>query len=217
MLNMDFTRRVFIDTGAIPWQASPLPGVWRKPLAREEAERGHATSVVRYDAGARFARHEHSGGEEILVLDGVFSDEHGDFGPGTYLRNPPGSGHAPYSAEGCTLFVKLHQFAEGDDASVRIDTHRAAWLPGQGGLRVMPLHDFGGEHVALVKWPAGERFVPHRHWGGEEVFVLSGEFIDENGRYPAGCWLRSPHLSTHCPFVDVETVIWVKVGHLPLP
>lgn len=217
MLNMDFTRRVFIDTGAIPWQVSPLPGVWRKPLAREAAERGHATSVVRYDAGARFARHAHPGGEEILVLDGVFSDEHGDFGPGTYLRNPPGSGHAPFSAAGCTLFVKLHQFAAGDDASVRIDTTTAGWLPGQGGLQVMPLHEFGGEQVALVKWPAGERFVPHRHWGGEEVFVLSGELIDEHGRYPAGSWLRSPHLSTHCPFAEVETVIWVKVGHLPVP
>lgn len=216
MLNMDFSRRRCIDTAAAPWQPSPMAGVWRKPLAREDAERGHATSVVRYDAGARFSRHEHPGGEEILVLDGVFSDEHGDFGAGTYFRNPPGSAHAPFSAGGCTLFVKLHQFAPGDTSSVCIDTAHTAWLPGQGGLQVMPLHAFEGEQVALVKWPAGERFVPHRHWGGEEIFVLSGEFIDEHGRYPAGCWLRSPHLSTHHPFVEVETVIWVKTGHLPM-
>ncbi len=214
---MDFTRRALVDTANAPWQASPMPGVWRKPLAREDAERGHATSVVRYDAGARFARHLHPGGEEILVLEGVFSDEHGDFGPGSYMRNPPGSGHAPFSDEGCVLLVKLHQFAPGDRASVRIDTATADWLPGQGGLQVMPLHDFEGEHVALVKWPAGERFAAHRHWGGEEIFVLSGEFIDEHGRYPAGTWLRNPHLSAHHPFVEVDTVIWVKVGHLAMP
>jgi len=79
----------------------------------------------------------------------------------------------------------------------------------------MPLHDFEGEHVALVKWPANERFAAHRHFGGEEVLVLSGEFIDEHGRYPQGCWLRSPHLSEHFPYVEQPTIIWVKVGHLP--
>lgn len=98
---------------------------------------------------------------------------------------------------------------------VVIDTNTARWLPGHGGLQVMPLHDFRGEHVALVKWPAGERFQPHTNLGGEEILVLSGEFRDELGSYPAGTWLRSPHLSRHQPFVDEPTVIWVKVGHLP--
>ena len=114
------------------------------------------------------------------------------------------------------LFVKLHQFAPGDSSSVRIDTASTPWLPGQGRLQVMPLHSYEAEQVALVKWPAGERFVLHRHWGGEEILVLSGEFIDEHGRYPAGSWLRSPHLSAHCPYTEVETVIWVKTGHLPV-
>jgi anti-sigma factor ChrR (cupin superfamily) len=215
MLNMAFDQRVVIDTGLQDWIRSPLPGVWRKPLAREEAERGHTTSIVRFDPGSSFSRHEHPLGEEILVLEGVFSDEHGDFGPGTYLRNPPGSGHTPFSTGGCVLLVKLDQFAAEDTAPVCIDTRSAAWLPGQGRLQVMPLHDFRGEHVALVKWPAGERFQPHRHVGGEEIFVLSGEFKDEFGSYPAGSWIRSPHMSQHNPFTDEETVIWVKVGHLP--
>ena len=78
----------------------------------------------------------------------------------------------------------------------------------------MPLHEHKGESVALVKWPAGEKFQPHTHFGGEEILVLSGEFIDEHGRYPAGSWIRSPHMSQHCPFVEQETVILVKVGHL---
>lgn len=216
MLNMNFAERVVIDTNQQDWVPSPSGGVLRKPLAREEAERGHATSVVRYQPGSRFSRHTHPKGEEILVLDGVFSDESGDYGPGTYLRNPPGSGHAPYSEQGCTLFVKLHQFAAADTQTVRVSTRNADWLDGQGGLKVMPLHDFEHEHVALVKWPAGETFQPHRHFGGEEIFVLSGTFRDEHGAYPARTWIRSPHQSQHLPFVEEETVIWVKTGHLPL-
>ncbi len=216
LLNMQFDRPVVIDTNQLDWQPSPRPGVWRKPLAREEAERGHATSIVRYDPGSAFTTHGHPLGEEILVLAGTFSDEHGDYGAGTYIRNPPGSSHAPFSAAGCVLLVKLHQFLPRDTAQVRIDTARGVWLPGQGNLQVMPLHEFEGEHVALVKWPAGEHFQPHRHFGGEEIFVLSGEFRDEHGRYPAGTWMRSPHLSQHNPYVEQETVIWVKVGHLPV-
>lgn len=214
-LNMDFDRRVVVDTAAQDWHPSPSRTVWRKPLEREAAEHGHTTSIVRFGAESHFTRHAHPRGEEIFVLDGVFSDEHGDYGPGTYLRNPPGSSHTPFSRDGCVLFVKLDQFDPGDTQAVRIDTTATAWLPGQGRLEVMPLHDFRGEHAALVRWPAGERFAPHTHFGGEEILVLSGEFADEFGRYPAGSWIRSPHLSRHRPFVDEPTVIWVKVGHLP--
>lgn len=214
MLNMDFSRRVVIDSHQQDWIASPMPGVWRKPLAREDTERGHATSIVRYESGASFSAHNHPKGEEILVLEGVFSDETGDYPAGTYFRNPEGFRHAPFSTEGCVILVKLHQFQPDDNAHVCIDTNTAQWLPGQGRLEVLPLHDFNGEHVALVRWPAGERFQPHVHVGGEEIYVIRGEFIDEQGRYPAGSWIRSPHLSRHNPHVEQETLIWVKTGHL---
>ena len=214
MINMYFSQALAIDTRTLAWQPSPVQGVWRKPLAREDAERGHATSLVRFDAGASFPRHDHPGGEEILVLEGTFSDEFGDFPAGTYLRNPPGFRHRSGSRDGCEIFVKLHQFQPGDNQQLAIDTRNTAWQPGQGRLLVMPLHDHQSEHAALVRWPAGERFVPHRHWGGEEILVLSGELIDEHGRYGAGTWLRSPHLSEHCPRTEVATLIWVKVGHL---
>lgn len=215
MLNMDFAQRIVIDTNAAPWVQSPMPGVWRKPLAREDAERGHATSIVKYEPGARFREHGHPLGEEILVLDGTFSDDSGSYPAGTYFRNPEGFRHAPFSEEGCTLLVKLHQFQASDNAHVVIDTNTTPWQPGIGNLQVMPLHAHQGEQVALVKWPAGEVFQPHTHVGGEEIFVLSGSFIDEHGRYPAGTWIRSPHLSKHTPRVEEDTIIWVKVGHLP--
>ena len=214
MINMDFEQHVVINTKEQDWQASPSAGVWRQPLAREDVEQGHATSIVRYDPGASFTSHNHPKGEEILVLEGTFSDQTGDFQSGTYFRNPQGFRHAPFSKEGCVLLVKLHQFQDGDNHHVCIDTKTTDWLPGQGNLQVMPLHACKGESVALVHWPAGERFQPHTHAGGEEIYVLSGEFIDENGRYPAGTWIRSPHMSSHNPYVEVDTLIWVKVGHL---
>ncbi|GMM74602.1 cupin domain-containing protein [Vibrio alginolyticus] len=216
MLNMDFSKRIVIDTAQQEWIASPSKGVWRKPLEREAEESGHTTSVVKYEPNSQFSTHPHPQGEEILVLEGIFSDEYGDYPAGTYLRNPPGSQHAPFSEEGCVILVKLNQFESEDLETVRINTNQASWQSGVGGLQVMPLHNFEHEHVALVKWPKGEKFQPHRHFGGEEIFVLSGEFRDELGTYPALSWIRSPHMSEHFPFVEQETIIWVKTGHLPL-
>ena len=214
MLNMDLSQRVVISTQEQAWLDSPSPTVFRKPLERAAAESGHTTSIVKYQAGASFNSHSHPYGEEILVLEGIFSDEEGDYPAGTYIRNPPGSSHAPFSKEGCVLLVKLNQFDKRDLHKVRINTCTHEWRPGIGGLQVMPLHEFEHEHIALVKWPAGERFQAHRHFGGEEILVLSGEFRDEHGAYPQYTWLRSPHQSEHFPFVKQDTIIYVKTGHL---
>lgn len=213
---MDFSQRQVIKTNLMDWQDSPSPDVMRKPLEREARESGHTTSIVHYKPGASFPNHAHPFGEEIFVLDGVFSDENGDYPTGSYIRNPPGSSHSPFSLQGCVILVKLNQFDPRDSREVNIDTSKAPWLAGIGGLEVMPLHEFEHEHVALVKWPAGEKFQPHQHFGGEEILVLTGEFQDEYGSYPAHTWLRSPHKSSHFPFVEQETIIWVKTGHLPL-
>lgn len=214
-LNADFTERVVIRPGEAPWQASPAPGVTRCLLDRVGDEAARATSLVRYAPGSVFPTHAHPDGEEILVLEGVFNDETGEHGPGTYLRNPDGSRHAPRSAGGCTLFVKLRQFQPGDTDPVRIDTKAQAWRPGLvPGLQVMPLHSFGTQHTALVDWAPGTVFQPHTHWGGEEILVLSGVFEDEHGEYPAGSWLRSPHGSRHAPRAPQGARILVKTGHL---
>jgi anti-sigma factor ChrR (cupin superfamily) len=218
MLNQDYTQKVVIETLGLDWESSPAKGVTRKKLEREEAERGRATSIVRYAANSKFPTHLHPFGEEIFVLDGVFSDENGDYPAGTYLRNPAGSSHAPFSKQGCTLFVKLCYFDPQDRAQIVINTQQQPWLKGMvDGLHVMPLHTFETQNTALVKWRSHTHFNPHRHWGGEEILVLKGEFSDEHGRYPALTWLRSPHLSQHKPFVEEqETIILVKTGHLPI-
>jgi len=214
-LNMDFKIPVSISAGKHNWIASPADGVSRVPLERISAESGHKTSFVRFAPGSYFPPHAHPLGEEIYVLEGVFSDQHGDYPAGTYLRNPPGSSHRPFTKEGCLLFVKLEQFDPDDTEKVVIRPQDQNWRPGIGNLKVCALHSFGTESTALVFWPESEVFQPHVHWGGEEIVVISGRFMDEYGDYPAGSWVRSPHLSEHFPRVEEETLILVKVGHLP--
>lgn len=216
-LHADLRQRVVLHTHALAWSPSPQPGVERRQLDRRGAEVARATSLVRYAPGSRFAPHRHGGGEEILVLQGTFSDEWGHYPAGTYLRNPAGSSHAPFSTAGCTILVKLQQMHPADQQRLVIDTRRSTWLPGLvTGLEVLPLHGFGSEHVALVRWAAGTVFHAHGHPGGEEILVLSGVFEDEQGRYPAGSWLRNPPGSSHRPWSDAGCTIWVKTGHLPV-
>ncbi len=214
-LNMDLSAQVTVLPGQHRWVTSPADGVSRIPLERQQIESGRATSLVTFAPGSSFPSHEHPMGEEIFVLEGVFSDEDGDYPAGTYIRNPPGSKHKPFTREGCALFVKLDQFHPDDIEHVVITEEQREWRQGIGNLKVLSLHAFGGESTALVYWPENEVFQSHSHRGGEEILVLKGEFCDEYGQYPKYSWIRSPHLSQHHPFVEQETLILVKVGHLP--
>jgi anti-sigma factor ChrR (cupin superfamily) len=215
-IHNDLSERIVLHTDQLAWQASPIEGVERQMLDREGGEVARATSVVRYAPNTEFTPHTHDGGEEILVLDGCFSDERGNYSAGMYLRNPPGSQHAPYSTDGCTLFVKLRQFAQTDSQALRLNTKASDWYPGLvPGLSVMPLHEHDGISTALVRWAPNTAFNPHVHPGGEEIYVLDGVFHDEFGVYPKGSWIRSPRYSKHAPFTQEEgALIYVKVGHL---
>ena len=212
--NLDFSKKLVIDTEKLNWQPSSKLGVERKVLERESAESGRATSIVRYAPGASFSEHTHPNGEEIFVLSGEFRDENGVYPKGTYLKSARGSRHSPSSESGCTLFVKLGHIKESNSASCVIFTDKTAWLPGLGDLKVMPLDDHLGKHTALVLWPKGARHMPHSHYGGEEMLVLEGTLHDEYGIYSSGTWIRSPHLSSHQPYTDSGCLILVSVGHL---
>ncbi|QPB83517.1 cupin [Pseudoalteromonas rubra] len=217
LINADFKQRVVIRPADYKWVDSPMPGVERMMLDRIGDEVARATSIVRYAPYTTFSSHTHSGGEEFLVLDGVFSDEHQNYAKGSYVRNPIGTSHTPkIGKEGATVLVKLHQFAQDDTEQKMIDTQNHPWQPGLvDGLTVIPLHEFKGEKVALVKWAPHTQFQSHTHWGGEEISVLEGTFYDEHGQYPKGTWLRSPHMSQHTPFTKEDgALIYVKVGHL---
>jgi len=217
-INADFSQRAVVSADAYEWIASPLPGVERVMLDRVGDEVARATSIVRYAPGSRFSEHVHGGGEEFLVLDGTFSDAGGDHPAGSYVRNPIGTRHAPWSEEGCTIFVKLQQFAPDDTKQFSIDTRSGDWPPGPvDGVTMLPLHAHGSESVRLARYAPGTQFPHHGHPGGEEILVLEGTLADEHGIYGPGSWHRSPPGSDHAPWSEEGCLIYVKSGHLSPP
>jgi anti-sigma factor ChrR (cupin superfamily) len=215
-VNADFTAAAFARTAEMDWIPSPTAGVERRMLDRVGDEVARATSLVRYAPRSRFPEHTHARGEEFLVLEGVFADEHGEYPAGTYVRNPPGSSHAPASPAGCVLLVKLRQFAEDDMDRVVVDTRSGAWQPtGVDGVERLALHAHGSERVALYRLAPGSRVPEHEHPGGEETFVLEGGLADGEREYVAGDWLRLPAGSRHAVTSEAGAVLWVKAGHLP--
>jgi anti-sigma factor ChrR (cupin superfamily) len=227
-LNMNLSQRCVVDSLSLPWQTADSPLIKQRWIERADEANGqgedtiHATRILHYAPGATLDAHHRDAEEEILVLQGRFSDGQGDYGPGLFLKNQPGLSSARVSEAGCTLFVKQRQPGKStnpeapDCARVEVDTVHAAWRPGLiAGLSVLPVHEFGTEHTAMVRWAPETWFSRHRHYGGEEIFVVEGVFEDEHGRYPAGTWIRSPHLSQHQPFSREGCLIFVKVGHLP--
>lgn len=213
-LNADFDQRVVIRPEAYDWVASPASGVERMMLDRVGDEVARATSLVRFAPNSSFDAHTHGGGEEYLVLDGVFSDEDGDYPAGTYVRNPIGTRHTPrIGPEGATILVKLRQFDPDDDVQkvVRTDTAFDEVAP---GLSQIVLHEHGPERVRMVRFAPGTKLDRHAHPGGEELFVIEGSYSDEDGHYPAGTWLRSPVGTGHAPWSDEGCLLWIKTGHL---
>lgn len=213
LVNGDFSKPACVTPDRYRWVASPQSGVHRVMLDRIGAEVARATSIVRYAQGSSFPRHRHPGGEEILVLSGVFSDEGGDFPAGWYLRNPPGSGHAPSSAPGATLFVKLHQMADDERLTVRVDTRDPRNWRREGAREWCPLFSDGRERVALERLQAGGRLA-EADAGPAELLVVEGELRAPTGVYPQGSWLRIPAASA----VEVSggpsgARVYVKTGH----
>lgn len=213
-LNADFNRRVVIHSDQMPWVASPMPGVDRRMLDRIGDEVARATSIVRYAPGSHFSAHTHTGGEEFIVLDGVFQDEHGDFPKGTYVRNPPTSRHTPGSEEGCTIFVKLWQFDPDDRTQFRKDM--AAELGAtENGVAIAELHSDTRETVTYRRI-APKTVLEIDAEGGIELLVLSGSLDDGTDTLVEGSWLRLPEGMALSATAGAEgAAIWVKTGHLP--
>ena len=215
-LNSDFSKRVLIHAGRMPWVPSPAQGVERRMLDRIGDEVARATSIVRYAPGSRFASHTHGGGEEFLVLDGVFQDEHGDFPAGTYIRNPPTSRHTPGSEPGCTIFVKLWQFDPGDRTHVRLDTSQLLLVPASGrpGVTLQPLFRNSREEVRLENWAPGTTSA-FEVSGGIELLVLEGSLVEGGDVLEPQSWLRlPPGMPLRATAGANGCKLWIKCGHL---
>jgi len=214
-VNADFSEPALVIPQDSDWVSSPASGVDRIMLDRVGDEVARATSIVRYAAASSFTRHEHAQGEEFLVLAGVFSDDQGDYPPGFYVRNPPGSGHAPYSKDGCRILVKLRQFDPGDLTRVVIDTHKAELWQGGDVMASLPLHSFGNEQVCMLRIAAEQACSIAGDSPGTEIFVVSGSIGYDGEVLPAESWLRFPAGQSVELQALADTVLWVKRGHLP--
>lgn len=186
-------------------------------LDRVGGEIARATSLVRFAPNSTFSEHTHGGGEEFLVLEGAFGDEHHVYPAGTYVRNPVGTSHSPsVGDQGCLILVKLYQMDDDDQEQLVVDTNVTTWSSGTvPGIEIMHLHEYGDVRVAMIRWAPNTPFKAHSHPGGEEVYVIEGAYYDEHGEYSAGSWIRSPHGSRHAPYTrDEGALIFVTMGHL---
>ncbi len=204
-INNDYDKSISFNTNTLIWQINEELKYKEKVLSIDEDKK---TSIIELNENSRLSKEETFESVEIFVLDGVYSNEFGDFEKGTYLNLPKEDQSKVILKSSCTIFRKANYRSHYEQ--VIIDTNKTEWLQGQGNLKVMPLI----ESTALVFWPKDEVFIPHKHWGGEEIYVLSGVFMDEHGEFEEGTWIRNHHLSVHHPFVKEETIIFVKTGHL---
>ena len=213
-LNSNFSERVVVHSEDVAWQASPMPGVDRRMLDRIGGEVARATSIVRYAPGSSFSAHTHTGGEEFIVLDGVFQDEHGDFPAGTYVRNPPTTSHTPGSEPGCTIFVKLWQFDMQDRTQFRKSMEDEMGAPVDGVARAV-LHQDARETVTF------SQLDPHANLhvedaGGIEILVISGTMSEGGDVLKTGSWLRLPDgVALTAQGGADGAKVWMKTGHLP--
>ncbi len=207
MLNMNFSLPLSINLDEQPWLPSPVGGVKRKPLERSAPESGHTTSVVEYVKGASFATHSHPIGEEILVLEGVFSDEYGDYHAGTYLRNAPGSHHSPFSTQGCKLFVKLNQFCPDDHQEIRTNI-----TPSSDDTAPRLLHQFEQQSTSVI---FGRDSIPTLINSPDqkvEILIIAGHLRIDDETYTGLHWLRFPQLTAQLTPLSETTYALLKVG-----
>lgn len=218
-LRGDLNRRIAVDSNDLAWDESPGGEVLRKRLHRVgPAESGQVTSIVRYEPGSQFPAHAHPEGEEILVLDGIFSDEHGDWPVGNYLLNPEGFRHAPFSRNGCLLFVKLRQFPGDTRKHVALDTSQDEWRssvrPGVYWKKLYAQEPFS-DHMRLERWNTPADIGTLNFPQGAELFVLRGGFSDEHGDYGVHSWLRLPPGSSLHPEGAESCELYIKEGGFP--
>lgn len=215
-INADFSQPACAHTAAMDWVPSPMAGVDRRMLDRVGAEVARATSIVRYAEGSSFAEHTHGGGEEFIVLEGVFQDEHGDYPAGTYVRNPVGTHHIPRSDPGCTIFVKLWQFDPADQEQFALDLNALALDPDpdRPGVASAPLAQRDYEKVSLEQWDAGIT-ADLMGKGGAEALVLEGGVMFAGEEYGRHDWIRLP--AGHAARLTAGAMgarLWIKRDHL---
>jgi len=215
-ISANFSQRVIVHSSELPWVASPMAGVERRALDRVGSEVARATTIVRYAPGSKFSPHIHTGGEEFIVLEGTFQDEHGDYPTGSYVRNPPQSSHTPRSDEGCIILVKLWQFQPEDRTHVCIQMNAIGkeQKDKNSGVQTTSLYKDHIEEVSLLHFVANAK-INLNPVGGSEFFVLEGEISEQQDQLKQHSWARLPvDQSINIKAGKNGAKIWMKTGHL---
>jgi len=216
-INAEFSQIASAHTAEQDWIPSPIVGVDRKPLDRVGNEVARATSIVRYAPHSTFSPHIHSGGEEFVVLEGVFQDEHGDYPAGSYVRNPPQSQHKPGSEKGCVIFVKLWQFQAEDRKHVNVLMENAEISFANNNDKVIERLLYADRHErvthvtlsANTDWQSDDQ-------NGNEILVLDGAVFHHQEILQKHDWLRIPDgQELHLKAGSEGAKIWLKTGNLP--
>lgn len=215
-VNADFSERVMLHSDEIDWKSSPMAGVDRRRLDRIDNEADRVTTIVRYAPGSHFSPHIHTGGEEFLVLEGIFEDDYGHWPTGSYIRNPPTSKHQPGSKNGCVIFVKLAQFNPDDRTFVHADIAKLGSVEDRhrDGVKVSPLFKDADEEVRIEYWDANTSINIDTE-NGAEILVLDGGFKEGGDELRKHSWLRLPSNYVMTAIAGKKGAqVWIKTGHL---
>ncbi len=159
---------------------------------------------------------QHSSGIEILILEGTGIYNNQPVIQGHYLRIP-GSSQLSAGSNGCKLFVKYHQFMQGDSGERTIDTSTEdKWLPGPtDGIKIRPLHVFNTESIMLLYWQHADEFRPNLDPQGEEIVVIKGLLQNRDHLFKPYSWIRNPVEDWRSWHGSTGTLAYYKSGHFP--
>ena len=70
-----------MDLSRIPFDRTRYAGIWIHFFHRDETT-GNAAVMIKMEPGCGYPRHRHKGSEELLILQGGYRDEHGEYREG---------------------------------------------------------------------------------------------------------------------------------------
>ena len=192
-INDDIRKKVVVHPRNKQWTAEHSGMCETLYLDLVDKVKPVATKLVRISPSSILPPEMIGGGKEVLVLEGTYNDQRGEYPTGSYMRFPPGTKQEAFTDKGCLLFVKTWQFEPTDRKRVNIDAFRAEMKRPRKrqGVVLQQLYSDYREDVRIEHWERNHRLVIHQ-CNGLEVLLLSGEFFEPSASYKPLSWVRLP-------------------------
>lgn len=215
-INYDIGKKAVVHGGRKKWQTVAGGKAEILYLDLVDSDKQVATMLMRMSQKAILPQEVLAGGKEVLVLEGHFLDERGEYPTGSYMRFPPGCKQEPYSDAGGLLFIKTWQFSAKDRVQVNIDGFGQSrkLMRSRPGVTVQKLYGDSREDVRIEHWAANHH-IEVRQCNGLEVLVLSGSFHEPSTVYDKLSWVRMPPDEPLKAIVgDKGAKVLIKESHL---